>query len=133
MATALAGLFTEYELTFQVPGDYTARDPVTGNVVPGASTPVTTRCWLKASKDPALQQSVKSTIDQLGQDKTTMVLRGRLVEPAALPASLKVGMAAPLSISGQPGTFHLEVSPPGLLPEVEAELGQVIAGVWVAH
>lgn len=132
MPSALAGIFREIELVFQVPGGYVT-DPETGNLVPAEPTPVPIRCWLKVTRDPSIQTSVSIEVGEAGALSQFLTLRGRCVDPIRLPWYLHAGMEAPLRLRGQDGTFRLAPIPPALLPEVEDELGQAIAGVWESH
>lgn len=133
MASALAGIFREYDLVFSVPGAYDAVDPATGNPVPSLSNPETVRVYLKVSQNPAVQRSVKQVVDHLGADVTYLTLSGRLVEPTTLPSGVKAQMTCPLTINGESGVFHLAPTVPAPLAELDTELGQAITGVWVRH
>lgn len=132
MASAFSGLFSEYDLTFQVPGSFVT-DPATGNVVAGAGSAVAVRCWLKVTRNPATLTAVRSSLTNLGANQTTLVVRGRLIDPVTMPATLKGGMTAPLTLGGTPGTFHLAAPMPGVLPDLDQELGQEILGIWEQH
>lgn len=131
MASDLSGVFTEHTLVFQVGSGY-VKDPETGNMVPGVSTPVEVKCWLKVTNNPTIASSIPSRESLPGRDQQVLPLRGRCVDPVNLPASIKAGMKAPLTLRGVEGEFTLAVRPPSLLAEVEASLGEQIAGVWRA-
>lgn len=125
MSSPFAGAFTTFDLTFQTAGSGLVVDPATGLQRPDAGTPVTVTIMLKASGNIAIRH-------MLGADELDTVLVGRMVDPMKMPASVRPGSVAPLTVNGTPGEFRLGPAWPGPIPAVDDALGDPVYATWRA-
>lgn len=109
-------------LVFQVPlTDVTAVDGL-GNPM-AATTEVSVQCYLKKVSHQSREQSLD------GADLSRVQVKGRCVEPTALPAGILPGAKAQATAGSLTGEFYLQA---GIdMPAewgIEAALGQKIEG-----
>ena len=112
MSHPLATLFPEHDLVFDVT-PYSAAEPVT----------VTVRVQPEHVGNPAL-------LRQLGVNTGEVGLKLTCIDPLRLPATIKPGMTAPLTLANTPGVLELKPWVLDDMPVITDILGQEVHGVW---
>lgn len=118
MASALAGAFTEYTLTFRVDSGTLTTDAF-GNENAAPGTPQTVKAYLKTPRAPDLRA-------QIGADLVFVSYEGRLTDPAEPPPGFVTGTKVSFVMDGQTVEGQVRVFAPSHVPGLDAELGRRI-------
>lgn len=110
----------EVELVQPEDGGNPVLQPVTGSMT------VELVVTLRTTSDPKV-------LNLVGADVTKVPLKGRCVDPMAVPSGVAQGMTCPLDVNGVSGVFTMGPTWPPSVTAVEEALGQSINGTWSAN
>ena len=122
MASALAGIYSEHTLTYDVQGDTPTGTDAYGNPTYTTSQETAT-VVLEATPSSALAQ-------RFGADAVTVMFNGTAVSPAVLPDAIQPGREFALTWRGKSGVLtvlQIEADPLAVLDGV---LGQAFIAKW---
>lgn len=127
MSGLLSALNTSATITFErfLDPNNLGVDPRSG-VQTGAKEEITLVAYLREDNSAA---ALNQLLEQFGRTDNAKVLRGRLIDPVAMPTGLQPGARGSISFGLWTGRFILGTTLPDVASQFVPDLGQKISGI----